>query len=609
MPRRVIQPARWATLLAVALAAIAAPPAWGAALPAVSDGDHLWRAAYDAENGRTVVYHHPREVADDLRLRRITALRGRVLPRGLAAADGTVWLWFRGGAVQQVRARPATHAVGFHYEGTVRPSLPPGVIPLAVDAEPGRAWAVVRVNTPEALAALRKDDTARSRELDPAEARDRARRIAMGLPPARPTAPLEERDDAAVDADASPAAEPASPVFTPQHRLVVEHGSRWRDVPLPEGWPGLAASWVEVVCVEKDGSRPTLLAGVDGGEPMVFRDADGEWREQRVALTGASTPLQATAVAGQLVVGWLDPGLRGGSSLRAALRVIRSDGTASLSASLEADATQPWCIGPWDGAVGLFTAPRGDAEGPDRAPPPSDTSPLGGEPESHPPTATPMTFTSVSLQGRTVLASRTVEPAWVSPWEGRADYLLMVGVMLVATGLAVATWRMAVPAEAVAKHSGPPAELWKRMAAALIDLAPAAGATMLAFGLSPTQFMARWPPQPEGMTWLAMAPTGVTIVLFLLHTGISEAVMGQSLGKRLLRVRVVDAEGHHPAAWRIALRGVLKTIDLLLWIALIVAILTPARQRLGDLAARTVVVRADEPARDDNDDDDASDNA
>ena len=69
---------------------------------------------------------------------------------------------------------------------------------------------------------------------------------------------------------------------------------------------------------------------------------------------------------------------------------------------------------------------------------------------------------------------------------------------------------------------------------------------------------------------------------------------GQTIGKRLLRLRVVDAQGLKLNFSQIALRNLLRCIDLLPAFYAIggaVCLFTRHSQRLGDIAAGTIVVR------------------
>ena len=73
-----------------------------------------------------------------------------------------------------------------------------------------------------------------------------------------------------------------------------------------------------------------------------------------------------------------------------------------------------------------------------------------------------------------------------------------------------------------------------------------------------------------------------------------ESISGQTLGKALAGVRVVRVDGSRPSAGAVAARTVLRLIDGFLFYAvgLVVMLVSPRRQRLGDLAGKTTVVRA-----------------
>jgi uncharacterized RDD family membrane protein YckC len=69
---------------------------------------------------------------------------------------------------------------------------------------------------------------------------------------------------------------------------------------------------------------------------------------------------------------------------------------------------------------------------------------------------------------------------------------------------------------------------------------------------------------------------------------------GQTPGKRLMLLRVVDAEGLHLAFHQIAVRNLLRFVDSLPVLYLVggaAALLSRDAQRLGDMAANTVVIR------------------
>ena len=69
---------------------------------------------------------------------------------------------------------------------------------------------------------------------------------------------------------------------------------------------------------------------------------------------------------------------------------------------------------------------------------------------------------------------------------------------------------------------------------------------------------------------------------------------GQTIGKRFLKLRVIDAQGLHLQASQIIIRNLLRAVDSLpafYFIGGTFALLGRCGQRLGDLAANTLVIR------------------
>lgn len=89
------------------------------------------------------------------------------------------------------------------------------------------------------------------------------------------------------------------------------------------------------------------------------------------------------------------------------------------------------------------------------------------------------------------------------------------------------------------------------------------------------------------------------IILFvilpvLVYQPVCEALSGgQTLGKYLLKTRVVRCDGSSASVGDILLRWLLLPIDILLFgsVAAFSMLVTPRRQRVGDLAAGTMVIR------------------
>ena len=91
---------------------------------------------------------------------------------------------------------------------------------------------------------------------------------------------------------------------------------------------------------------------------------------------------------------------------------------------------------------------------------------------------------------------------------------------------------------------------------------------------------------------------GVFLVLFGYHA-VAEGLWGQTVGKRLLGVVVVDEHGQHIGMGTSLLRNFLRVIDgLFYWVVgLVVMLVDDRNQRVGDIAANTVVLRAERTGR------------
>lgn len=94
-------------------------------------------------------------------------------------------------------------------------------------------------------------------------------------------------------------------------------------------------------------------------------------------------------------------------------------------------------------------------------------------------------------------------------------------------------------------------------------------------------------------------------VISLIYAAAAEwAWRGQTVGKRLLRLRVVDASGLRLEPAQVIVRNLMRFLDALPMLYLvggIACIVSRRRQRLGDLAAGTVVIRTPKFARPDLD--------
>jgi uncharacterized RDD family membrane protein YckC len=104
--------------------------------------------------------------------------------------------------------------------------------------------------------------------------------------------------------------------------------------------------------------------------------------------------------------------------------------------------------------------------------------------------------------------------------------------------------------------------------------------------------------QGEAANWVANLPVWVSVAYGLFVVGyyvLLEGYLGQTLGKMASGIKVVsEATGATPGVAAAAVRTVLRLVDGLFsyLVAFITVLASGKRQRLGDMAAHTLVVRA-----------------
>ena len=131
----------------------------------------------------------------------------------------------------------------------------------------------------------------------------------------------------------------------------------------------------------------------------------------------------------------------------------------------------------------------------------------------------------------------------------------------------------------------------RRWIAGSIDLVFAAFTVLLANRLIPVSLHEEHP-------FLGAA---VALVLIVVYFWLPEALWGATLGKLFVKVRVVDAAGQPPGLGRALVRTVLRFLEVNPFLfgaipAALVAYRSKAGQRLGDLLAKTYVLRCSDLA-------------
>jgi uncharacterized RDD family membrane protein YckC len=142
------------------------------------------------------------------------------------------------------------------------------------------------------------------------------------------------------------------------------------------------------------------------------------------------------------------------------------------------------------------------------------------------------------------------------------------------------------------------APLGRRLGAGLVDALPVLVASVL---------VSYWWKQEEAANeplfgLRSQLVSLASVVLYLLHTSLSEIAFARTVGKMIFGLRVVSLDGARPSAGALLTRNLLRLIDLaLVFFPLVLLLYSPLRQRAGDVAAGTLVVlnkQGDEPAAD-----------
>jgi uncharacterized RDD family membrane protein YckC len=131
----------------------------------------------------------------------------------------------------------------------------------------------------------------------------------------------------------------------------------------------------------------------------------------------------------------------------------------------------------------------------------------------------------------------------------------------------------------------------RRVVATLVDGLILGGAyALLAAGSGDIHEVGPW-------NWVADTPpitSGLYGLLAVAYYVVMEGRFGQTLGKMVTGIRVVDeSSGAVPGFGPAAIRTVLRLVDGLIGylVAFVVVLSSRRRQRLGDMAAQTLVVR------------------
>ncbi|MCX5658275.1 MAG: RDD family protein, partial [Planctomycetota bacterium] len=487
------------------------------------------------------------------------------------------------------------------------PPLPPVTTVLSLAASPENLWALVRVEDPAALEQIDNPAAPGSPgstapatttpAAPPTDALPWNPYVPIRLPPTTATAPASAPTTApatapTTQADATPskilgpaigpaparrikpatsapanlgsaaATRPATTrkAIQPAIRLLhLERGS-WVRAPLPEAWPTDARqAWA--LQLRPDDATPTLLAVQPGDQASavrVFQHRDGAWASREFELPGRGE-LAPLAVDSQLIIAQSDTSPEGVAVRLFAVDVEKLHPVGSLALPTGASG---WGAAPLGHGVSLVAR---DAKG-------------------------LINWAMLDLQGVIIQPWMEVAPQSPLPLYRSPGAVLQVGVLIGAFMLMFIFWRHDAEALKAKMPAGfIAADLPRRALAAAIDLLPCILIGFGVFRTSPLDIVDHWP--RTGAGWEEMQAGILTIVLFVLYGFLVELFTARTLGKRITGLRVCSLDGSPPNLWQVLGRNLLKAFDLISIPLLILPMIRPHGQRLGDLVARTIVVQ------------------
>jgi uncharacterized RDD family membrane protein YckC len=555
----------------------AAAPLSAQDLIAAGDAENLWIVRPAATGKGITVLHRRTADQPESRLQLTGGLTGTLIPGGAVAGEGFLWLFYADGSVQGLRV--VEEVAGRRFSDIILPALPGGITVRSIAVTRTGAWALVRVEDAAALKAIDEPEQPgitwrekQKRHAPLAPARD------VPSPKEDPAKPSATKDGAEPKAkDASPAEPdpaktaprpgaatppPADTAAVKADRLLHLSTTSWENVDLPPDWNQNLPAWL--VSPSPDAERPHLVTALNAEKSIRWQrweKPEGkpaekpQWISNTQALeAGVRQP--PTSIHNQLcVVNRLNsPG-----KIELSVTLIRPERVTEVGTFSLPD-TGPWAVTPLGEQLALVTADKDSALFMKR-----------------------INNTGTSDANPIPLA---IEPPSLGPV---ADVLVYVIVLALATPILILMWK---------RESGPMipqlprgtriADLAPRGIAGLIDLAPCIALAMIVRGVSFEDLINGWPGRNGG--WEGMLPGAMAIGVFVAHTFFSELFTARTLGKAVMGLRVTGLRGEPPDLWQVLARNIFKLLDLIAVLLLFFVAISPNRQRLGDVVARTLVV-------------------
>jgi uncharacterized RDD family membrane protein YckC len=393
----------------------------------------------------------------------------------------------------------------------------------------------------------------------------------------------------------------------PVYRLIRADRARWVSVPLPEdfGFPREAALVGRV-----GDAPPTIVARYDASSSAPLRvlrwskpDSSGSDADAtaHAGPNGDSPRPDASAQAAAVDDGWSDqyfrlPRLGNWAVAEVDGQVIVGIEQFRSASQVDVDLyvlrnSRSWLIVrlalPTDGMAQWALLGLGDRAGVLAVPGPRLMPYADGTPAP----AALAGLRTVTLDGQTEEQIRPVSLHRPTPMRENVNYLFQIITYFAAMIMMMMFWRrmpgdgqLRLPERVVI------ASMDKRLISALLDLTPGLILASLIYGVSWMEIIMLWPGSPTDKTFAAMRPGLLVIGVTVVHTTIFELITARSIGKWLTGLYVSNYKGIPAPPGASTVRAVTRLFDLIALLLLIIPLLSPYRQRLGDILARTVVV-------------------
>lgn len=527
-------------------------------LPTAGDSGGVWAAVNATDS---VLILHRGTTDEPGRVYRVAELSATSKPSAMASCAGRLWIAYQPGEgqssslVQSVewlgtpdlsrRTTSGEPMVGRYAPRRNEAALPGGVRLLSLTADAKSPWALVRRESASTTQPSTQPTTAPGPMLTQRMLRRAPRNLPFALTP-----------------QTVPATQETLPSGDQLLRLV---NATWEPQPMPPDWPSGARAWV--LSLRGDAEFPALVAITPQAQDRfvrIYLRASGEvWKGISYPIA-AGDELVPLAVDGQLVFAQVIAGTKSGGDAagdKVVLSVPRPGGPVVIGSMAVSGAA----------AIGLTTYGQSSA-----------LVQLSADQK--------LSYSVMDLQGALLRDNVQLDSTPPSSFDTpglQVAALFLVGGML----LMFLFWRKDDPSQLAALGKAwVPCDPGRRSLAAAIDFAPCLFIGMILFEVPANEVVQRFfrlDTIADGVT-----PRLVVVGIYALYCTLGELFTARTIGKALLGVRVFSTDGKPPNVWQVIVRNVTKMLEIIAWPLLIMPMVRPHGQRLGDLAAKTIVVAA-----------------